>query len=397
MASTWLLEASQTLTVHHKPYILNVKGTGYFRVNYDEENWSLLIDELKSNAIPNIDRLNRAQMIDDIMNLARAGKVDYNLALTLLQYLTIEDDYIPWKAASMSLEFLHKRLLSSTEDMGLMKSFVYDILEVRYHSLGFKPTTANEDHLTTLGRITANHLMCIFDDDDCVTKAQTYYDSWMKDDETIPVDIQDVVFEVAIRTGNSTHWQFMFEKFKSATLDSDRQKYLFALSASEDEGILTTFLQKTIDRTDGSIRLQDCIYIFRGVSGNKVGRQVIMDWMTNNYDDILDGLGGSTRFASEIIAGYATTANIGSDITNITNFVDAHQSDLQGVMSTIDNSLILCSLNVQWNQMHRETVKDWLKRNYADDNDDDDSSGTVSWSPSHIMLYCAALMLYVQL
>ena len=92
-ASTWLLEPSQDISVDHKPYILNVKGTGYYRVNYDEENWSLLIEELKSNAKPNINRLNRAQMIDDIMNLARAGKVDYNLALSLLQYLNIEDDY----------------------------------------------------------------------------------------------------------------------------------------------------------------------------------------------------------------------------------------------------------------------------------------------------------------
>ena len=63
-----------------KPYILNVKATGYFRVNYDEENWRLLIKELKSNAKDSIHRLNRAQIIDDIMSLARAEQVGLHRA-----------------------------------------------------------------------------------------------------------------------------------------------------------------------------------------------------------------------------------------------------------------------------------------------------------------------------
>ena len=67
-----------------------------------------------------------------------------------MQYLKLEDDYIPWEAAFMSLKFVYKRLLNNPEDVALMKSFVLDILEERYKFLGFIPQT-NEDHLTTLG------------------------------------------------------------------------------------------------------------------------------------------------------------------------------------------------------------------------------------------------------
>ena len=74
-------------------------ATGYYRVNYDEENWRDLTTTLKKYGDSRINRLNRAALVDDIMNLARSGKVDYDLALDLLLYLKMENDYIPWEAA----------------------------------------------------------------------------------------------------------------------------------------------------------------------------------------------------------------------------------------------------------------------------------------------------------
>ncbi|MED6242731.1 hypothetical protein ATANTOWER_009020, partial [Ataeniobius toweri] len=47
----------------------NINQTGYFRVNYDLQNWKLLIQQLHSN--PQIISVgNRAGLIDDAFNLA---------------------------------------------------------------------------------------------------------------------------------------------------------------------------------------------------------------------------------------------------------------------------------------------------------------------------------------
>ena len=89
-----------------------------------------------------------------------------------------------------------------------MKNFVFAILEVRYNALGFTPM-ANEDHLTTLGRLSVSSWMCKFDDDDCVRKAQTYYNKWMTDGDLIPADIKEVVFEVP-----NQHGRYVFKTFK---------------------------------------------------------------------------------------------------------------------------------------------------------------------------------------
>lgn len=52
--------------------IFNVQQTGYYRVNYEIENWQALTDQLLTEH-PLIHITNRAQMLDDALNLARAG------------------------------------------------------------------------------------------------------------------------------------------------------------------------------------------------------------------------------------------------------------------------------------------------------------------------------------
>ena len=43
------------------PYLINFRQSGYYRVNYDEDNWDALATNLEMN-MDNIDQLNRAQV-----------------------------------------------------------------------------------------------------------------------------------------------------------------------------------------------------------------------------------------------------------------------------------------------------------------------------------------------
>jgi aminopeptidase N len=80
-------------------------------VNYDTDNWNLIIKELHENN--NIPSLNRAQLLDDALNLARAGKLLYSVALDLTMYIEHDTDYVPWVAALNALSFLDRRLTNN--------------------------------------------------------------------------------------------------------------------------------------------------------------------------------------------------------------------------------------------------------------------------------------------
>ena len=53
--------------------IFNIQQVSYYRVNYDANNWAALSTQLADDHLV-IDVRNRAQLIDDALNLARAGE-----------------------------------------------------------------------------------------------------------------------------------------------------------------------------------------------------------------------------------------------------------------------------------------------------------------------------------
>jgi len=92
--------------------------TGFYRVNYDEENWRKLASYLISiNNFAKIHVNNRAQLINDALSLARAKYVSYPTALDITNYLAYETEYLPWAAAFSSLEYINDRLVSEEESL----------------------------------------------------------------------------------------------------------------------------------------------------------------------------------------------------------------------------------------------------------------------------------------
>jgi aminopeptidase N len=88
--------------------------TGFYRVNYDLRNWKLLTEYLMDrDRFTQIGIINRAQLLDDSLNLARAGLLDYATALNVTRYLANELEYIPWKAALNALGYIDSMLIKT--------------------------------------------------------------------------------------------------------------------------------------------------------------------------------------------------------------------------------------------------------------------------------------------
>jgi aminopeptidase N len=102
--------------------LANVKHAGFYRVNYDSNNWNLLIDQL-NNDHTLIDSTSRAQLIDDSFNLGRAEKLDQLLYLRLLNYLKKETDPLPFSAAFNGLDYIADMLLSDFDAFEMFKVF----------------------------------------------------------------------------------------------------------------------------------------------------------------------------------------------------------------------------------------------------------------------------------
>lgn len=87
----------------------NKDQVGYYRVNYEEEQWKTLLQALK-NSREDFSTADRAHLLNDANALADAAQLDYTIALDLSTYLEEEKDYVPWSVGTASLTSLKNRV-----------------------------------------------------------------------------------------------------------------------------------------------------------------------------------------------------------------------------------------------------------------------------------------------
>lgn len=70
----------------------------------------MISNYLNSTNYQKIHYLNRAQLIDDSMKLARANELDYEIALNISSFLHREQDPVVWITANANFYFLYNIL-----------------------------------------------------------------------------------------------------------------------------------------------------------------------------------------------------------------------------------------------------------------------------------------------
>lgn len=116
-------EVFLSIEIQEKEWIIgNIKHAGFYRVNYDQNNWDLLIDQLNTN-YDLIDVINRAQLIDDSFSLSRAEYINPIVYLNIVKYLKNEVKSLPFRAADEGFYYLGKMLNDNYTSYNLHRVF----------------------------------------------------------------------------------------------------------------------------------------------------------------------------------------------------------------------------------------------------------------------------------
>ena len=218
--SLWMSPSNNSITVDLAPdskdkaVIVNVQQTGYFRVNYDTENWNKIIKALEKDP-GSINRVNRGQIFNDLFSLAKNGKASYQQAMESTKYLFSETDYIPWQSGLISLGYINK-MLYRTAAYGMYKKYLTSELGHPYRSLGF--VTKKSDSIDNVDlRISIVGWMCDLGYDDCTRNSVDSFKEWMDStnpDENNPIDpaIRTTVYCQAVADGDEKSWNFLWNR-----------------------------------------------------------------------------------------------------------------------------------------------------------------------------------------
>lgn len=171
--------------------------SGYYRVNYDTKNWELIANYLQdSQNYSKIAPTSRAQIVDDALTLARAGRLDYRIALNLTRYLTNESEYVPWRSALGALSFIDSMMISGPEyylfkvsatqrvlivlmttNSFCVKNYVFSIIKNIYENV--TRSSDADDSLLAYKRIDITQFACRLGYEDCVDRSLTKFAEWM--------------------------------------------------------------------------------------------------------------------------------------------------------------------------------------------------------------------------
>nr|XP_034185423.1 aminopeptidase Ey-like [Osmia lignaria]XP_034185424.1 aminopeptidase Ey-like [Osmia lignaria] len=325
--------------------IFNIQQTGYYRVNYDERNWKMLIDYLKSENYRKIHKVNRAALIDDAFNLARAGYLNYSIPFNLSNYLIQETDYEPWVAAVNSFKFLNKMLSSLPDMQQSFQEHVTQLLQPMYEQLSFNESL-NEDITTKLSRELILSTSCLVGNIHCLTTSEMLFRSWIASpNKLIPNDLKSFVYCEGIRAGDYEDWYTLLKRWQSTDLHTEYEVLLQALGCTRNTTLINEYLQLSI--SEPNVRKQYRFTIISAIiDGNTRNVDYVLALVEKNVQTIIKRRGHD--FLSKTITAIGNAITTAEQVSKLHSFVDGHYNELGSALKGAKQAITKASETVEW-------------------------------------------------
>ncbi|XP_026086771.1 thyrotropin-releasing hormone-degrading ectoenzyme-like [Carassius auratus] len=361
----WVSNKTETHRVGHvgsETWLLgNINQTGYFRVNYDLHNWRLLIQQLMTN--PTIISVgNRAGLIDDVFNLARAGYLPQNVPLQMISYLSQETEFLPWHAASRALYQLDK-LLDRTEDHSLFSDYVLRQVEPKYHKLGWPATSPQGSFMQAAYQTEELQrevmmLACSFGNKHCHRQAVSLISDWISSNKNrIPPNVRDIVYCTGVSLMDEDVWEFIWMKFHSSTAISEKKVLLEALTCSDNIFLLNRLLNLSL--TSDLVPDQDVIDVIIHVGRNPLGRHLAWRYFREKWDILNSRYGEALFMNSKLISGVTEFLNTEAELNELKEFILTSGGESAPAFA---RAVEIVQANVKWHILFQQQFYRWLRK-----------------------------------
>nr|ADK11711.1 aminopeptidase N [Sitophilus oryzae] len=325
--------------------VLNNLQTGYYRVNYDSTLWTRLASALQQSNFSDIPDVNRAQIVNDAFNLARAGSLSYSSLFNITEFLASDTSYIVWYPAFSGFDFLLKRIGANSTLGKNISDHIGQLSQSVVASVPLSFTNAS-DHIYTLGQVQAQSWACKLNNTNCTNTALELFSNYSSTSVRPDKNLRSIVYCYGLKhsTNISRDWEFLWSAFSNTSLSTEQVTILAALGCSSNESILLGYLNKTLT-DDSGIRSQDYASVFAAVYQNsEIGVDVALDFFSDNYNSILERY-TSLNAVGNILRNIAELITTDSQLTKLKTLVSSGKLNgtileaAQSAQSSAENNL----------------------------------------------------------
>ncbi|XP_068175722.1 aminopeptidase Ey-like isoform X1 [Antennarius striatus] len=341
--------------------VANIDMKGFYRVNYDSENWDRLLAKLSSRH-QDIPIINRMQIIDDAFNLARAKMVNTTLALMTTKFLNKEFEYMPWQAASRNLDYFFL-MFDRTEVYGPMQAYIkkqVTPLFIHFREMTENWTQIPEKHTDQYNQVNAISLACSAGVAACEELTTGWFREWMDNpsNNTINPNLKSTVYCNAIAAGGVAEWDFAWRMYKNATIASEADKLMYGLSCSTQPWLLNRYLDYCLDPE--KIRKQDATSVVISIASNPIGQALAWDFIRAKWDLIVNDYGGGSFSFGGLISGVTKRFSSEFEYKQLLQFKEDHAGHLGSAAVALEQALERTKANMNWVAINKEMVLEWF-------------------------------------
>jgi len=343
--------------------LFNINEFGFYRVNYDNQNWNLIINGLKENS-SQFPLVSRAQLIDDSFSLARSGDLNVKIPLDLSTYLCQELNYIPFSSFSTNIQY--PTIMFGQNENSIeyyqIKNYILQLEEPAYKFLGWSISSSSSDYLSRQLRSLVISDLCSNGHQPCITEAILQYQQWRLNSikYSINPDFRTTVYCQGIKNGTVEDYLFIQNQYKQTNDQVEKNRYGFALTCTRNFTLLEQLLNETL-RND-YIRLQDSSTFIGRISVQPGGQKLTWRFISQRWSELVSKLGGLSFTLSNIVESVLQYMNTQNELDIIEKFM-SDTKDLSIAERAFLSSIEKIKANIRWMDTIGRGIRTWLSTN----------------------------------
>lgn len=175
------------------------------------------------------------------------------------------------------------------------------------------------------------------------------FSEYLKNPESLHPDLMDVVFSIAASNGNKNTYEKMIERYLSSQHQEEKVRLLKSIGKFKDKEILKEALDFSIS---GKVRLQDIGYIVYSVSSNIYGKNLILPWFKENWENLKKYT--NTPFLFRTLLECLITAHVGIEKEKEIRELIGNYEELYKI--TIAKSFEIMRINTYWLERNKDRL-----------------------------------------
>jgi aminopeptidase N len=201
---------------------LNVADAGYYRVEYDENSWKLLLTQ--------IDRLSEADRVNlliDAWALVEANRKPLSHYLALVN-LVLRDDQLAVYDQIIDTFLFTNRLFAGDSSRPAFQQSARALLRPAFDRVGWNPKSGEPEQRSFL-RASLIRGLGLLNDSDIIADCRARFDRFASDPGAIPPDLRPDVLRVVGRYADSQTWEKLHRLGLKTASTEEKQFYYEAL------------------------------------------------------------------------------------------------------------------------------------------------------------------------